>query len=276
MRRGRAGWTLVVALAPAVACSAPVARVAQGPVAAAVQKGIASGRGRFDHARWDGLLRAHVDVAGRVDYAGLAKQRATLDAYLADAGQADLATLSGPEDLALLIDVYNACTVRLILDGATGGRLPASIRDLHDPWKQKACTLGGERVSLDTIEHGLLRPLFRDTRIHAAVNCASKSCPPLAPWAFRGEVIDDQLRERMAAMVASEAHVRVVDGRLVVSRIFDWYAADFTDPSFEEAASSVAVYVRDHAPADVRRRIEALGPAPRLSFLDYDWTLNGR
>lgn len=276
MVRATACVTTLVVLLPALACSAPAARVAEGPVADAVRKGIASGKGSSDHSRWDGVLRAHVDAAGRVDYTAIARERGPLDGYLADVGRADLATLSRPELLALLVNAYNACTVRLILDGVAGGRLPRSIRDLSDPWGRKVCTVGGEALSLDTIEHGLLRPIFRDTRIHAAVNCASRSCPELAAAAYRGDRIEEQLSERMAAMVSSGNHVRVAEGRLEVSKIFDWYAADFTDPSFKEAASSVAAYVRDHSVPDLRRRIDALGPEPPIAFLDYDWSLNGR
>lgn len=268
--------TAIAVLLPAVACAASTARVARGPVADAVQKGIAAGRESFDHSRWDGVLRAHVDAAGRVDYAAIAGERASLDSYLADVGRADLATLSRPELLALLVNAYNACTVRLILDGANAGRLPRSIRDLSNPWGRKVCRVGGEPLSLDTIEHGLLRPIFRDTRIHAAVNCASRSCPELAAAAYRGDRIEEQLGERMAAMVSSENHVRVAAGRLEISKIFDWYAADFTDPSFEEAAESAVAYVRNHASPELRRRMDALGSQPAVGFLDYDWSLNGR
>lgn len=265
---------VALALLPSVVCSAPAARVAEGPVADAVRTGIATGHGRFDHGVWDGLVARHV-ADGRVDYAGFRKDRAALDGYLAAVRQARLATLSGPENLALLINAYNACTVRLLLDGS-GGRLPTSIRDLDDPWGRKSCSLAGEAVSLDTIEHGLLRPLFKDTRLHAAVNCASKSCPPLASFAFRGEAIDAQLQERVEAMVGNGTHVRVEAGRLLVSKLFDWYGGDFTDASWKGAASSVAAYVLRHAGPDLRPKLEALGPAPKLAFLDYDWSLNGR
>lgn len=273
--RGKLAVLLLV-LVPVVVCSAPAARVAEGPVVEAVRRGIASGKGAFDHGRWDALLRRHVDEGGRVDYAGLAKDRSELDAYLVAVGSAELAALPGPELLALLINAYNACTAREIVDAAEGGRFPASIRDLSDPWGRKTCAVGGQSLSLDTIEHGILRPIFKDTRIHAAVNCASRSCPALAPRAYRGDGIEEQLREQMQAMVNSEAHVRVEGDRLKLTKIFDWYGKDFTDASFKESASSVGEYVLRHARPELRRRIEALGASPRVEFLGYDWALNGR
>ena len=272
MKRGR--LALALALLPTAVRSAPAAKVAEGPVADAVRRGIASGRGAFDHGAWGGLLARHV-TDGRVDYAGFRQHRADLDAYLAGVGRADLGSLSRQELLALLINAYNACTVRVILEGASGERLPASIRDLADPWGRKTCALGGESVSLDTIGHGLLRPLFKDTRIHAAVNCASKSCPPLASFAFRGDRVEEQLRERMEAMVNAESHVRVEGRRLLSSKIFDWYGGDFADASWTDAAPSVAAYLLRHARPDFRKKIEALGPSPKTGFLDYDWSLNG-
>lgn len=266
----------LAALLPAAACAAPAARVAEGPLADAVRKGIASGRGSFDHDRWNALVVAHVDAGGRVDYAGFQKDRPALEAYLAGVAKAEVASLSGPEILALFVNAYNACTVRVILDGAKDGRFPASIRDLPDPWGRKSCAVGGETLSLDAIEHGILRPIFRDTRIHAAVNCASRSCPALVPWAYRGDKIEEQLKGRMEAMVGSEAHVRVEEGRLRVSSIFKWYKDDFVSGFFKNGAASVAEYVLRYARPDQRRRVEALGPSPRVDHLDYDWSLNGR
>lgn len=263
-------------LSPLLAGAAPAARPAQGPAADAVRRGMASGTRSFDHAAWDALLGRLVDAQGRVDYAGFRKQRLALDAYLASLAAADLASLSRAQLLALLVNAYNACTVRLILDGAGGDALPRSIRDLSDPWGRRSCALGGERLSLDTIEHGLIRALFKDSRIHAAVNCASRSCPALQPRAFTGETIDAQLQQAMQRMADSDAHVRLEADRLRVSRIFDWYESDFVDPGFTPHAASVPAYLARFASPDRRRRIEALGPKPRLAYLDYDWSLNER
>ena len=258
------------------ACAAPAPKAAVGPAAEAIRRGIASGTRRFDAAAWDALVSRHLGSEGTVDYAGFRRDRGSLDAFLDAVARTELAMLSRAELLALLVNAYNACTVRLILDNARDGAFPG-IRDVADPWGRPICTVGGEALSLDTIEHGLLRPLFLDNRIHAAVNCAARSCPPLAPWAFRGERVDAQLDERMRSMVDSDLHVRIEDGALLVSRIFDWYRADFLpDGGFSNPAPTIRDYLLRHAGPDRRRALEALGPAPKIRFLDYDWSLNGR
>lgn len=269
--RFQTGMTFAVLLGATLACAAPRSEPIEGPVVEAVRQGLASGTERFDHTAWDALLREFVGAEGRVDYLGLQARRDELDRYLATVGTADLATLSRPELLALLINAYNACTVRLILDHAGDGDLPESIRDIPSPWKTKLCLIGGKRLTLDEIEHGLIRPLFGDPRIHAAVNCASGSCPRLASWAFTGEMLEAQLEQSMRDMVNSEAHVRVQKGRLEVSKIFDWYGGDFGG-----SRQDVADYVKSFAEPKLLAQIEALGERPKLRFLDYDWSLNAR
>ena len=258
------------------ACAAPAPKAATGPAAEAIRRGIAAGTGRFDPAAWDALVSRHVDAEGRVDYAGLRRDRAALDAFLGAVARVELAGLSRAELMALLVNAYNACTVRLILDNARDGAFP-DVRDIPDTWSRSVCAVGGQTLSLDTIEHGLLRPLFLDNRIHAAVNCAARSCPPLAPWAFRGDRIDGQLDERMRSMVGSDRHVRIEAGVLRVSRIFDWYRADFLpEGGFANAAPTLREHLLRHAGPERRRALEALGPAPEVRFLEYDWSLNGR
>ncbi len=254
-----------------LACLAPRSEPIGGPVAEAVREGLASGTERFDHATWDAVLRQFVDDQGRVDYHGLLERRALLDEYLAAVGAADLRTLRRSELLALLINAYNTCTVELILDHAGNGELPDSIRDIPSPWKTKRCVVGGERLTLDEIEHSLIRPVFGDPRIHAAVNCASGSCPLLASRAFTGEMLETQLQRAMREMVNSTDHVRVHDGRLEVSKIFDWYGGDFGG-----SRQDVADYVKSFAAPALLAQIEALGERPEVRFLDYDWSLNAR
>jgi hypothetical protein len=246
------------------------------PVAEAVARGVASGRDHFDHGLWDRLLRNHVDAEGRVDYQGLVREADRLATYLGATAQADLAALSRSELLALLVNAYNACTVRLVVDAYAAGRRPGSLRDLPDPWGRPACRLGGEALSLDAIEHGLLRPLFRDTRLHAALNCGARGCPRLRSEAFTGPEADRQLQQAMESMVNSETHVRVERGALRLSRIFDWYRADFVSPDFQPRASDLPRYLMSFARPELRRRMSALGAEPRIEFLEYDWSLNCR
>ena len=257
----------------ACAAAAPAAKPLQGPAADELRTGIASGTGSFDHAAWDALLSRHVDARG-VDYLGLLGERPKLEGYLARLADAKLPSLGRDQLLALFVNAYNVCTIRLVLDGSKDTTLPASIRDLHDPWGRKSCTVGGHLLSLDEIEHGIVRPFFKDARVHAALNCAARSCPALAPWAYQGERIASQLEDRMNAMVNSPDQVRVERNVVRASKIMDWYGGDFVGSDFADHAPTLVAYVLRHARPDLRRAIEDLGPRPRVEFLDYDWSLN--
>jgi hypothetical protein len=149
----------------------------------------------------------------------------------------------------------------------------ASIRDagslLRPVWKRPAGRVGGRTVTLDEIEHGILRPLG-DPRIHTAIVCASTSCPSLARRAYRGEQVEAQLDAAARAFVANREKGVRVDGRVVrLSSIFDWFGGDFA------TSGGVLGFVRRYAGADLLAQLDALGPEPRIEFLDYDWSLNG-
>ncbi|MDQ3617297.1 MAG: DUF547 domain-containing protein [Pseudomonadota bacterium] len=243
-----------------------------------------------DHAAWNALLAPHVswNAAGtttQVDYAGFARDRARLDAYVKTLGavpRADYERWSWPQRQAFLINAYNAATVQLVLT-----RYPKldSIKEigglLSSPWKRRFVPLLGQTRSLDDIEHGLLRgaPEYRDPRIHFAVNCASLGCPALRPEAFTAAQLDAQLRDQTRRFVRDRSRNRVraamTGGRvtLELSSIFDWYGGDFA------RAGGVAGFVAGYA--------DAIGASPaqaaalragkvELRFLDYDWSLNDR
>ena len=148
----------------------------------------------FDHARLDALLRAHVDSTGLVDYAGLSRESAALDAYLASLASAPFEELGRDEKLALLINAYNAFTHRLILDH----RPVSSIKDIPSGkrWDDRRWRLAGEMVSLDQIEHERIRAAFREPRIHFALVCAARSCPPLRAEAYVGDRLEAQLADQ--------------------------------------------------------------------------------
>lgn len=223
----------------------------------------------LDHAAWQAVLDTRV-VNGRVDYAGLKRDPAPLDRYLAELKAAPVATLSAAAKKALWINAYNACTVDLVVD-----RWPLrSIKDISKPWGTPVCALGGETLTLDQIEHERLRPLG-DPRIHAAINCASIGCPPLAPKAFTAEGLDAELD---AAARAFAATARLDGDTLVVSKIHDWFGEDFL-PRFgtpdlpglagkeEAAANFVATY---NTALAARIREGGL----RVRYGDYDWAIN--
>ncbi len=260
---------VLLALVSMLAACAPQARRVEGPVSEAVQSALDSGRATFDHAAWGALLE-HGTGDGLVDYRYLQQHRAELDAYLAEVADVDLSSLAAPELEALLANAYNALTVRTILDHPD----VSTIRDIPGVWKTVRHVVGGYALTLDEIEHQILRPFFRDPRLHFAVNCASRSCAPLPPWALDGADLEHQLDQLEAAFLADRDNVRVEHGTLILSRYFDWYGSDFTGEGWRRSATTVAAYVRPFASAQVAAFIDEHEGAPPVSFQDYDWSLN--
>lgn len=254
-----------------MACSAPAAELFDGPIVAEMKTGQESGSKIFDHSDYDALLKEHVDIDnGRVDYAGFKSDEAKLDAYLKTIAEVDMKELGGDEQHALLINAYNAYTVKLILENYPID----SIRDTSDPWGSERYVVGSHRLSLDNIEHNLIRPIFKDPRIHFAVNCAAKDCPPLRPFAYTGAKLDDQLDEATRAVLSSSRFVRVESDRLHVTKLFDWYGDDFVNKEFKGHASNAARYIARYTSTEVREFIESKDNDPTIRFLDYDWSLN--
>lgn len=227
------------------------------------------------HAKLQEALNGRV-AGGRVEYSALKARPQALDAYLAEVAAAPLATMSAAEKKAFLINAYNALTLDLIADNYPLG----SIRDLDwgRVWSTRTFRVGGQDLTLDDIEHRMLRPMG-DARIHAAVNCASIGCPPLAETVFTAANLDAQLD---AASRRWAAQATLKDGVLTVNKIFDWYGDDFVpaygksrwdvpglDGKQEAAANFIATYAPEKAEA-LRRG------GYRVVYGDYDWGLNGR
>jgi hypothetical protein len=240
----------------------------------------------FDHTAWDGLLQRHVVTVGRghatqVDYSGIATERIRLEEYLATAAAVTRTSFdrwAEAEQLAFLINVYNAWTIELIL---TGDPEIGSIKDLgswwQSPWKRSFIDLFGARVSLDDIEHGLIRDAdrYREPRIHFAVNCASIGCPALRPEAYTGERLTAQLGDATEIFLGDRSRNRLDGDVLRVSPIFKWYRADFERGW--GGYTSLAQFLATHALAlglsdtDV---VRLQSGAIAIEFLDYDWRLN--
>jgi len=244
----------------------------------------------FDHghAAWTALLRKHValrggGVASQLRYAGMATDRAALKAYLDALSAVSRAAFEGwskPQQMAFLINAYNAYTVELILT-----RYPKleSIKDLGNllssPWKPKFIRLLDGQMSLDDIEHETLRARGRydDPRIHFAVNCASIGCPMLREEAYLAERLDAQLDQQVQRFLADRSRNRynAANGRLEVSKIFDWYGDDFKQG--HHGISSLAAFLARYADqlADTPAGRDAVrGQRAAIAFLDYDWKLN--
>lgn len=232
-----------------------------------------------EHTAWTSLLGRYVHD-GSVDYAGIKRSgMPDLAAYLRSLesvcrGHFDSWTRE--QKLAFWINAYNACTVKLILDHyplrsiRSIGLLPGAA------FREEFIGLGALRgrsgnLSLNDIEHEILRREFREPRIHFAIVCASKSCPALRSEAYRARDLGAQLDAAARSFVrdASKNRYDAATRTLRISSIFDWFRADF-----EGAAGTLPEFVARYADESTARALRAGGV--RVEFLDYDWSLNGR
>jgi hypothetical protein len=220
-----------------------------------------------DHSVFGALLAEHVKD-GVVDYAGFKADETRLDQYLATLETVDPERLARNEQFAFYINAYNAWTIKLILTRYPGVK---SIKDLgsifQSPWKKELVRLNGKILTLDDIEHKILRPTFNDPRVHFAINCAAKSCPPLISEPYRGPVLDTQLDRVTATFLNTLGNYRLEGNTLWVSSIFKWFASDFNDDP--------AGFYRTYAKGELKKQLDEKGDRIKVKYLDYDWSLNG-
>lgn len=229
-----------------------------------------------DHEPWQFMLDDYLVTdedpgVHLFDYAGLLDDgREPLDEYVDSLLATDPTALNESEQKAYWLNLYNAVTVRLILDNYP----VASITNLGSggvtsfgPWDDKLITVNGQSLSLNDVEHGIVRPLYNDYRIHFAVNCASIGCPDLVTTAFQGEGLDEQLDEATAEFLSHPRAMRFEGEQLHLSTLFDWYAVDFG-----KDLQSVLTTLGNHAPEDIQDLLEDYRGKPEY---DYDWSLNG-
>ncbi len=224
------------------------------------------------HAAWDDILGTYVvpgdDGVNRFDYGALkanASDSAKLDAYLESFAAFDIETLDENEQFAAYSNIYNALTVQYIV-----GRYPTkSIRSgfIVGPWKRVFTEINGEKVSLDHIEHEILRVEWDDPRVHYAVNCAAYSCPNLQTDAWFGETLDEDLNAAAKAYVNDPRGVTIRNnGTLQVSTIYKWFREDFGGSN-----DGVVAHLLEFAEPELAAQIQA---KPRITKHEYDWDLN--
>jgi len=210
-----------------------------------------------NHDAWNTLLQKYVTTSGKVNYKMLKADQTALNAYLNTlAAETPQTTWSRADKMAYWINAYNAFTVKLITDHYPLTKI--TNLDSGKPWDVKRIELGGKKYSLNQIENEIIRPQFKDPRIHFALNCAAKSCPPLYNRAFTAANLEKALTERTRRFLADPNANTLGVERVSVSKIFEWYAADFGKlPEFLSKYSNVAVQA--NAAVDYR---------------EYDWRLN--
>jgi hypothetical protein len=236
------------------------------------------------YAGYEALLKRYV-ADGRVDYKALKTDTTALDRYLNSAAgvtEAHFNAWTEPERLAFLINLYNAATLKLIVD-----HYPVkSIKDIGSffkgPWDQPVVRLFGETITLDNLEHDIIRKDYSEPRIHLALVCAAKGCPTLRSEAYTAEKLDAQLDNQSRWFLASPAGLRIDRDRKVVyfSSIFKWYGEDFVAgflPSsgfsgLDNTERAVANFYAGYLSAADGDYLKTGGYS--VKYLDYDWTLN--
>jgi hypothetical protein len=217
---------------------------------------------RYIVARPDGL---NLFAYGRVTPA----DRSLLKQYIATLEATRVSALPRDAQMAFWINLYNAKTIDIVLD-----HYPVkSIRDISlgglfsiGPWKQKNMTVEGRTLSLDDVEHGILRKQWKDPRIHYAVNCASIGCPNLAARPFTAKTLEAMLDEGARSYVNHPRGVSVRNGKLVISRIWQWYREDFG-----QTDADVIRHLATYAEPGLQRELAGLR---EIDGYDYDWNLN--
>jgi hypothetical protein len=230
----------------------------------------------IDHSAWNTFLKAYVSPGPNgvnlVSYSEVSfASRQILDDYVKYLSGVKVSGLNRPEQMAYWINLYNALTVKVVLD-----HYPIkSIRDINispgfftsGPWDKKLLRIEGEKVSLNDIEHRILRPIWRDPRIHYAVNCASMGCPNLRPQAFTPENLEDMLDAGAKDYVNNPRGAEVsAGGKLTVSSIYEWYKEDFGGTD-----RGVIEHLKKYAKPGLRKRLKGIS---RISDDRYDWSLN--
>lgn len=222
------------------------------------------------HALFDEVLQARVNADGQVDYAGLKASPEKLETYLDRLASADLAALSYYEQLAFWLNAYNALVIKGVVD-----RYPTtsvrSVKPFGGFFYRLKFQIAGKPYTLNEIEHDVIRAEFVDARVHFALVCASAGCPTLENRAFFADTLEERLETATFNFVANPEKVRLErsERRLYLSKIFKWYAADFT-----EGYTGVTDFLADYLPPDDAEFLET--EEVELHYLDYDWTLNAQ
>lgn len=228
----------------------------------------------IDHGAWSRFLGANLRSGpggvslvayGRVS----GKDRKALNDYIAGLSSLPISRYSRREQLAYWINLYNALTLKTVLS-----HYPVkSIRDIDispgpfadGPWKRKLVTVEGQEVSLDDIEHRILRPIWKDPRVHYAVNCASMGCPSLQGQAFTARSTPSLMERAARDYVNSPRGVGIDGGRLVLSSVYNWFGSDFADDG------GVIAHLRRYAAPELAAELERFDSADDYT---YDWRLN--
>ena len=224
---------------------------------------------RFDHAAYAALLNQIVRTNGLVDYAAVKRLEPELNLYLVDLGNVGLDTLTRHEQLALLINAYNAFTLKMIAENpgiASPTDIPASRG-----WTRPTWVIDRTAISLEELEHTLIRARFREARVHFALVHGARGSPPLRREPYTGDRLLQQLDDQAHLMLSNPRYFdwQPVHTTLRISAIFDRYRSDFADDE-PGLARALAPWM----PAAAERTLQS-GKLFRIDYIPFDWKLNG-
>ena len=210
----------------------------------------------IDHTIWTAYLRDHVSQRGQVNYKAILENSSELNTYLNEYVKIHPEkTWSKNETLTYWINAYNAFTIKLIIDNYPVN----SINDISQPWDKKFIPINGNLMSLNEIEHEILRKMD-EPRIHFAINCASVSCPKLLNEAYVADRLNEQLENAAKEFINSEQN-QLISGNIKISKIFKWFKGDF------ENNSSVIDFINQYATTKIDKN-------EKVGYLEYNWSLN--
>ena len=222
---------------------------------------------QVSHNDFDNLLKSYVDINGRVNYKELKAESNKLDTYITYLGANEpQSEWSRSEQLSYWINAYNAVTLQLVLkyypiksikDIGSSIQIPY----INTPWDIDCFSVGGEVLSLNNIEHDKVRAQFEEPRIHFALVCAAVSCPNLRNEAYQAGILDAQFTDQTKLFLADESRNQIAEKRLSLSKLFSWYGGDFRNNG------NIAEFIDPYTEVAVDKKA-------KISFMDYDWSLN--
>ena len=220
----------------------------------------------LDHSLWDELTKAHVNENGYPNYKGFIQDSSKFNTYLNQlTSNHPKESWSSNERKAFWINAYNAFTVKLIVDNypvETIKDLGGGIYRVNTPWDIKFIQIKDKTYHLNDLEHNILRKEWSDPRIHAAVNCASISCPKLMKGAYLAEQLDEQLDRQMKAFIHDTTKNIIGEKEVKLSKLFKWFSGDF-----KVEHTSVIDYINSYSDVKIKK-------SARVEYFDYDWGLN--
>ncbi|SHJ61976.1 DUF547 domain-containing protein [Aquimarina spongiae] len=211
----------------------------------------------FDHKPWNILLGKYISKDGMVNYKGFKQNGKAFRAYLTSlSNNPPKQSWSKNEKLAYWLNVYNAFTVKLIIDNYP----LASIKDIKDPWDLRFFRIGKKWYTLNDVEHRMLRKMG-DPRIHFGINCASYSCPALSNKAFTAQNVNQELERLTIAFINDTSRNQISKDKIEISKIFSWFAKDF------KKEGTIIDFLNKYSKVTISN-------TAKKSFLKYDWALN--